>query len=229
MTKSNWKLNEIWFEFYESWAGSFRSCRVGSTAGASKHPRLWETERHVAAARKRSHQRCLTLDPKQYWNSWKNDMSLFSATNQERPYEQLLHNRTEPRIYRKGGGWGWESSFSLKTRPILTPTSAIVNNGVTIRDLIARDERTRGRGKRKVSTTDFKGGYVKTRCLRNQRFLSSDEYCVKDANEEKRKQRNIMARFIESWGLRGSVSSFSLHLPLHSSFHGCSLSPTFAQ
>ena len=25
-------------------------------------------------------------------------MSLFSATNQERPYEQLLHNWTEPRI-----------------------------------------------------------------------------------------------------------------------------------
>ena len=52
---------------------------------------------------------------------------------------------------------------------------------------------------------------------------------VKERNEEKRKQRNIMARFIESWGLRGSVSSFSLHLPLHSSFHGYSLSPTFAQ
>ena len=31
-------------------------------------------------------------DPKQYWNNWKNDMSLFSATNQERPYKQLLHN-----------------------------------------------------------------------------------------------------------------------------------------
>ena len=31
-------------------------------------------------------------DPKQYWNNWKNDMSLFSATNQERPYEQLLRN-----------------------------------------------------------------------------------------------------------------------------------------
>ena len=70
----------------------FRSCRLGSTAGASRHPRLWETERHV--------------DPKQYWNNWKNDMSLFSATNQERPYEQLLHNWTEPRR-------GWESSFSL--------------------------------------------------------------------------------------------------------------------
>ena len=31
-------------------------------------------------------------DPKQYSNNWKNDMSLFSATNQERPCEQLLHN-----------------------------------------------------------------------------------------------------------------------------------------
>ena len=38
-----------------------------------------------------------------------------------------------------------------------------------------------------------------------------------------------MARFIESWGLRGSVSFFPLHLPLHSSFHGCALSPTFGQ
>ena len=25
-------------------------------------------------------------DSKQYWNNWKNDMSLFSATNQETPY-----------------------------------------------------------------------------------------------------------------------------------------------
>ena len=31
-------------------------------------------------------------DPKEYFNNWKNDMSLFSATNQERPHEQLLHN-----------------------------------------------------------------------------------------------------------------------------------------
>ena len=31
-------------------------------------------------------------DHKRYWNNWKNDMSLFSVTNQERPYEQLLHN-----------------------------------------------------------------------------------------------------------------------------------------
>ena len=35
-------------------------------------------------------------DPKQYWNNWKNDMSLFSATNQERPSEQLLHNWNGP-------------------------------------------------------------------------------------------------------------------------------------
>ena len=33
-------------------------------------------------------------DPKQYWNNWKNDMSLFSATNQERPYKHLPHNWT---------------------------------------------------------------------------------------------------------------------------------------
>ena len=47
------------------------------------------------------------LDPKQYWNNWKNDMSLFSATNQKRPYEQLLHNwlRDGPlETYLGGGG-----------------------------------------------------------------------------------------------------------------------------
>ena len=60
---------------------------------------------------------------------------------------------------------------------------------------------------------NFKGEYVEIRCLDNERFRSSDEYCVKERNEEKRKQRNIMARFIASWGLRGSVSSFPLHLP----------------
>ena len=31
-------------------------------------------------------------DPKQYWNNWKNDILLFSATNQEKPSEQLLGN-----------------------------------------------------------------------------------------------------------------------------------------
>ena len=31
-------------------------------------------------------------DPKQYWNNWKNDMSLFSATNQKRANEQLLQS-----------------------------------------------------------------------------------------------------------------------------------------
>ena len=88
---------------------------------------------------------------------------------------------------------------------------------------LGRDEKTRWRGKRKVLTRNCKEEYVETRCLRNERFLSSDEYCVKETNEEKRKQRNIMARFIESWGLWGSVSSFSLHLPLHSSFFALSL------
>ena len=79
----------------------------------------------------------------------------------------------------------------------------------------------------------LQGEYVETRCLGNERFGSSDEYCVKERNEEKRKQRNIMGRFIASWGFRGSVSSFPLHLPLHSSFFTLSLSlflsPTFAQ
>ena len=75
---------------------------------------------------------------------------------------------------------GRESSFSLKIRPILIPASAIASNGVAMRDLIGRDEKTRGRGKRKVSTTNFRGEYVKTRYLRNELFLSSDEYCVKE-------------------------------------------------
>ena len=64
----------------------------------------------------------------------------------------------------------------------------------------------------------LQGEYVETRCLGNERFGSSDEYCVKERKEEKRKQRNIMGRFIASWGFRGSVSSFPLHLPLLSSF-----------
>ena len=83
-------------------------------------------------------------------------MSLFSATNQERPYEQLLNNWTEPRI----SECGENPPFLLKSVQFLLQPE--------------RDEKTRGRGKRKVSTTNFKGEYVKTRCLRNQRFLSSD-------------------------------------------------------
>ena len=31
-------------------------------------------------------------DSKQYWNNWKNDMSLFSATNLERPYKQSSYS-----------------------------------------------------------------------------------------------------------------------------------------
>ena len=78
---------------------------------------------------------------------------------------------------------------------------------------------------------NFKGEYVEIRCLGNERFRSSDEYCVKERNEEKRKQRNIMARFIASWGLRGSVSSFPLHLPFIPLVFALSLflSPTFGQ
>ena len=56
------------------------------------HPKGFPFLGHVAAAWKRSQQWCLTLTPNKNWNSWKNDMSLFSATNQERPSEQLLHN-----------------------------------------------------------------------------------------------------------------------------------------
>ena len=37
-------------------------------------------------------------DPKQYWNNWKNDMSLFSTTNQERPYEQLLYTQPKSEV-----------------------------------------------------------------------------------------------------------------------------------
>ena len=53
------------------------------------HTKLWG---HVASARKRSHQWCLTLTPKNTETILKNEMSLFSATNQERPYKQLLHD-----------------------------------------------------------------------------------------------------------------------------------------
>ena len=130
-------------------------------------------------------------------------MSLFSATNQERSYDRLLRNSYSSQ--RDWKQWRYNKGFNRTRR-----------------------ENTWAR-KGKSLYKKFQGGIILNRCLRNKHFLSSDEYCVKETNEEKRKQRNIMARFIESWGLRGSVSSFLLHLPLHSSFHGSSLSPTFGQ
>ena len=46
---------------------------------------------YVAAAQKRSHQWCLTLIPNNTEITERIlNMSLFSVTNQERPYEQLL-------------------------------------------------------------------------------------------------------------------------------------------
>ena len=62
--------------------------------------KCWLKNKISSATWKRSCSSCLeekspmvpNPDPKQYYNNWKNDMSLFSATNQERPYEQLLHN-----------------------------------------------------------------------------------------------------------------------------------------
>ena len=68
-----------------------------------------------------------------------------------------------------------------------------------------------------------------TRCLGNERLRSSDEYCVKERNEEKRKQRNIMGRFMgvcgEAFPLFPSTSPF---IPLFCSL-SLFLSPTFAQ
>ena len=97
-----------------------------------------------------------------------------------------------------------------------------------MRDLIGRDEKTRGRGERKVSTTNFKGGYVKTRCLRNQRFLSSDAYCVKATNEEKKeKYHGAFYRIVGFAGKR-----FLFPPPPTPSFLFSwllSLSPTFGQ
>ena len=55
------------------------------------------------------------------------------------------------------------------------------------------------------------------------------EPALSQTSRGQRGKRERLGTRLESWGLRGSVSSFSLHLPLHSSFHGCSLSPTFAQ
>ena len=56
------------------------------------HPKEFPFLGHVAAAWKRSQQYHLTLTPNKNWNNWKNDMSLFSANNQETPDKQLLHN-----------------------------------------------------------------------------------------------------------------------------------------
>ena len=69
---------------------SFQKKKKKSLEGVSDlHTKLWG---HVASARKRSHQWCLTLTPKNTETILKNEMSLFSATNQERPYKQLLHD-----------------------------------------------------------------------------------------------------------------------------------------
>ena len=56
------------------------------------HPKGFPFLGHVAAAWKRSQQYRLTLTPNKNWNNWKNDMSLFSANNQETLDKQLLHN-----------------------------------------------------------------------------------------------------------------------------------------
>ena len=56
-----------------------------------------ESEGHVAAARKRSHQWCLTLSSNNT-ETIERTTSLFSATNQERPYEQLLYTQLESEV-----------------------------------------------------------------------------------------------------------------------------------
>ena len=55
-------------------------------------------------------------DPKQYWNNWENDVSLFSATNQERPYEELLHNYLEL-WWQLKKFWQVKKSFALEMSP----------------------------------------------------------------------------------------------------------------
>ena len=152
-------------------------------------------------------------------------MSFFSATNQERPYEQLPHNWIEPRRG-PGGGGEWECSFSLKIRLLPIPASAIANNAVTIRYLIGRDEKTRGREKRKDSTRNFNGEYVETRGLGNEHFLSSDEYCVKERNERKEETEKYHGVFYRIVGFTGKRFLFSPPPPLppHSSFFALSLS-----
>ena len=125
---------------------------------------------------------------------------------------------------RQGGSGGWgECSFSLKIRLLPIAASAIANNAVTIRYLIGRDEKTRGREKRKDSTRNFDGEYVETRCLGNERFLSSDEYCVKERNERKEETEKYHGVFYRIVGFTGKRFLFSPPPPPHSSFF-CSLS-----
>ena len=121
-------------------------------------------------------------------------------------------------------GGGENPPFLLiKIRPIFIPASAIANNGVTIRDLIGRDEKTRGRGKRKVFTRNFKGEYVETRCLGNERFRSSDEYCVKERNERKEETEKYHGAFHSIVGFSGKYFLFFPPPPPHSSFSALSL------
>ena len=93
---------------------------------------------------------------------------------------------------------------------------------------VLQSKKTRGRGKRKVFTRNFKGEYVETRCLGNERVRSSDEYCVKlERNERKEETEKYHGAFHSIVGFAGKYFLFSPPPPPHSFF--CSLSPTFAQ
>ena len=113
-------------------------------------------------------------------------------------------------------------------RIILIPASAIANNALTIRDFIGRDEIRRGRGKRKVSTRNFKGEYVKTRCLRNECFRSSAG--VLRERDERRKEETetyhgAFYRIVGFAGKRFLSPSTSPFIPLFMVALSLSLSP----
>ena len=84
---------------------------------------------------------------------------------------------------------------------------------------VLQSKKTRGRGKRKVFTRNFKGEHVESRCLVNERFRSSDEYCVKlERNERKEETEKYHSAFHSIVGFAGKYFLFSPPPPPHSSF-----------
>ena len=117
-------------------------------------------------------------------------------------------------------------------RIILIPASAIANNALTIRDFIGRDEIRRGRGKRKVSTRNFKGEYVKTRCLRNECFRSSAGVLRERDERRKEETEKHHGAFHSIVGFSGKRFLFPPPPPTSFLFFyslSLFLSPTFAQ
>ena len=219
MTKSNWKLNEVWFRFYELFAGS-----LGLSRRRIETPKAMRDWAACSSCSKEESPMVPNSRPQTMLKQLLKEWHVIVFCDQSGETLRAVPTQLD---WAWDLGGAWESSFSLKILPILIPASAIANNGVTIRDLIGRGEKKSGWGKRKVSTRNFKGEYVETCCLCNERFRSSDEYCVKERNERKEETEKYYGAFHSIEGFAGK--RFHFFPPPPSSFlFFCFLSPTFA-